>query len=223
MRLPTLVAIALGLTVGLAVPRPLECRGQGGAAAVEAGDAAAAPGAEPAGRSGWTTYLLATLLVLLNTVWLVLVVLQLPGTWLMVLSAGLLALVRPGMFSVWTLLVVVALATLGEIVEFASGLVGAKTVRATRWGGWGGLIGAIVGAVIGMFAIPVPIVGSLIGACAGAAAGAFLLEFVGAERSLSDAMRSGLGAGVGRLAGAVAKLALGAAIWLILAVAAFWP
>lgn len=220
MRLPTLVAIALGLTFVLAVPRPLECRGQGGAAEVEAGGR---DGAEPAGQSGWITYLLATLLVLLNTVWLVLVVLQLPGTWLMVLSAGLLALVRPGMFSVWTLLVVVALATLGEIVEFASGLVGAKTVRATRWGGWGGLIGAIAGAVIGTFTIPVPLVGSLIGACAGAAAGAFLLEFVGAERSVSDSVRSGLGAGVGRLAGAVAKLGVGAAIWLILAVAAFWP
>jgi hypothetical protein len=35
-------------------------------------------------------------------------------------------------------------------------------------------------------------------------------------------MRSGMGAGVGRFWGTVAKIGIGAAMWLIITVAAFW-
>jgi len=36
-------------------------------------------------------------------------------------------------------------------------------------------------------------------------------------------VRSGLGAGVGRFFGTVAKLVVGIGIWIVAAVAAFWP
>ena len=79
-----------------------------------------------------------------------------------------------------------------------------------------------IGGVIGTFAIPVPLFGSLIGASLGAAAGAWILE-LSIGRSMDSAVKVGVGAGVGRLGGTIAKLGLGVAIWLILAVAAFWP
>jgi len=52
-------------------------------------------------------YIWGTLLVLLNAIWLALVMVGVPGNWLMVLSAALLSwrLEAPdgGMFSLWTL------------------------------------------------------------------------------------------------------------------------
>ena len=42
-------------------------------------------------------------------------------------------------------------------------------------------------------------------------------------RTMTASLRSGAGAGAGKLAGTLSKLAVGVAIWLIIAVAAFWP
>ncbi len=173
-------------------------------------------------------YVWAAALVLLNLLWLLLVVLGLPGNWLMVAGAALLCW-QPGplahvplTFSRWLVISVAALAVIGEIVEFAAGLVGAKKAGGTRRGAWGALGGALVGGVVGTGLIPVPVVGSLIGACLGAALGAWSLELSGG-RSHRASLMSGMGAGLGRLAGTLAKLGAGIVIWLIIAVAAFWP
>lgn len=167
----------------------------------------------------------AIVLTLVNLVWLATNVFSLPGNWLMVASAAVLAALtwgRHGMFSPWTLGACVLLAGLGEIVDLGAAMMGAKRGGAGRGGAWGALLGGVLGAIAGTVLIPIPILGSLIGLCGGATAGAFLLE-LGGGRTSRQSMRAGLGAGVGGLLGKVAKIGIGIVIWIILAIAAFWP
>ena len=175
-------------------------------------------------------YVWAIILVLVNAVWWFLNLLVLPGNTLMVLSAGLVTWLtwdtskgwNQQMFSIYTLVAVFVLAIFGEVLEFFSGVAGAKTAGGSAWGKFGAILGAIVGAIVCTFLIPIPIVGSLIGACGGAFLGAYLLELAGGKKS-KPALKSGAGAGVGRLTGTLIKLILGVVIWVIIAVAAFWP
>ena len=175
-------------------------------------------------------YLLATLLVLVNLGWLVLVVLGLPGTWLMVISTVALAWWQwdggessgQHMFGAATLVAVVIVAALGEVLEFISGAVGTKKAGGTRWGSVGALVGGVIGAIAATFLIPIPLLGSLIGACGGAAVGAWGLE-LRSGHGMSGSVKSGIGAGVGRFVGTISKLITGIVIWIIVAVAAFWP
>jgi len=169
-------------------------------------------------------YVWAILLVVFNIFALALNVLGLPGNWLMVAAAGILAWVyrHEGMFSVWTLLAVVLLAAGAEAVELLAGLIGSRRAGASRQAAWGALLGGLLGALFGTVAIPVPLLGSLLGACFGAAMGAWAMELT-LRRPQRQALKSALGAGVGRLVGTVGKLAIGTLIWLVLAVAAFWP
>ena len=169
-------------------------------------------------------YVVATALVLLNTVWFVLVLLRLPGIWLMALSTGLVAWWRwdEGMFSVWTLVAVLVLAFLSEVLEFVAGAAGTKKMGGSARGAVAAMAGGVVGALAGTVLVPVPVFGSLIGAIGGAALGAWAVELMSGRR-MHEAVRSGAGAGIGTMAGAVIKLGFGVAVWLVIAVAAFWP
>jgi hypothetical protein len=166
-------------------------------------------------------YLVLALLPILNAACLFLVALGLPGNWLMALLTGLVAWVywRPEHpIGRWVLIVILALAAVGEILEFLAGALGTKVAGGTRGGAVGALLGGIVGGIVGTILIPIPLVGTVVGACLGAFAGAVIAEAHGGmEFKLS--LRSGAGAGVGRLAGTVTKLALGVAIWTIVLVA----
>ena len=169
-------------------------------------------------------YLWSVLLVMLNAIWLLLVVFGLPGNWLIVICTCLFAWWRAddGVFSFYTLLTITVLAVIGELIEFFAGAGGAKKAGASWRGSIGAIIGAVTGAVVGTFAIPVPFLGTLIGACTGAAIGAWSLELTGG-RKLQDSFRYGIGAGIGQFLGITSKFILGVIIYLIVAVAAFWP
>lgn len=174
--------------------------------------------------------LLGVALVVVNLFWLFLVVLGLPGTWLM---AGTMALVAwwrwdeargadGQMFGIVALAIVFGLAVIGEIAELAAGMAGARRAGASIWGTIGALLGALFGGLAATFVIPLPVIGSLIGACGGAAVGAWLME-LGSGRSREAAERSAIGAGVGRFQGTLIKLGIAAIMWVVIAVAAFWP
>lgn len=172
------------------------------------------------------SFVYAILLILINLAWLLLNVAGLPGNWLIVITTALVVWwqwhgVAP-LFSVTTLLVLTGLAVAGEVLELAAGAAGARQAGASRRGSVGALIGGLIGGIAGTFIIPIPAVGSIIGACGGAFIGALYLEFSGG-RSLSESARSGWGAGKGRLVGTLVKLVVGAAIWLWVSVAVFWP
>jgi uncharacterized protein YqgC (DUF456 family) len=163
-------------------------------------------------------------LVSLNTLWLMLVIFALPGNWLILLSTYLFAWWRwgDGVFSIYTLAAIAILTLLGEIIEFAGGMHGAKKAGASRRGSIAALVGAIIGAILGTFMIPVPFLGTLLGACGGAGLGSWAIEF-SSKRKMHESIRCGVGAGFGELLGITGKLAVGVLIWCIVTVAAFWP
>lgn len=169
-------------------------------------------------------YLWASLLVIANILCLALTLVTLPGNWLMLAVTAGVAWWQwdNGMFSVWTLIVVLVLAVIAELIEFLASTVGVKKSGGTRWSGVASLIGGVVGAIIGTFAIPIPVLGSLVGACAGAALAAWACEGLHG-RTGAEAAKTGMAAGAGRLVGTTLKFAVGMLIWMIIAVAAFWP
>jgi uncharacterized protein YqgC (DUF456 family) len=167
-------------------------------------------------------YLWLTLLIILNAFWLVLVLFSLPGNWLIVITTSLFAWWQweSHLFSVYTLIAIAVLALLGELVEFFAGTAGAKKAGAGWLAAIAAVFGAIAGAIIGTFVLP--LFGTIIGACLGAGLAATITELaMGKPRDAS--IRSGVGASVGRFFGLIAKIAVGIAIWLIVAVAAFRP
>jgi uncharacterized protein YqgC (DUF456 family) len=169
-------------------------------------------------------YLWSITLILLNAVWLVLVFFGLPGNWLIIISTCLFAWWRwdDGVFSIYTLLAITILAVLGELVEFLAGAGGARRAGAGWRGSIGAIAGAVTGAIVGTFMLPIPVLGTLLGACVGAGLGAWGLELA-SGRKLRDSVRSGIGAGMGEFLGITSKFILGVLIWVIVAVAAFWP
>jgi len=161
-------------------------------------------------------------LIVTSFIFLVTVLLTLPGTWMMLAAAGVVAWLSWGLISPWTLAVLLVLAIAGEVLETFSSSAGARCTGASRWGGRGALLGSVIGALAGTFVIPVPLFGSLIGACLGAAGGAILAELA-VGRSAGQSARVGAGAGLGRLAAVAVKFAVAAAMWLIIVVAAIVP
>ncbi len=79
-----------------------------------------------------------------------------------------------------------------------------------------------VGAILGTVLIPLPVAGSLVGACAGACIGAWTIELA-AGRGIRRSVKPALAAGAGRLVGTLGKFIIGVAIWIVIAVAAFYP
>ncbi len=145
---------------------------------------------------------LYVVLFLLNA----LVFVGLPGGWI-ALGAILVYALATRFASVdWKVLVVMAaIAVLGEIVESLLGIVYVSRKGATKWGVLGAFIGGIAGAILGTAIFPV--IGSVIFAFAGAFGGAVALEYL-AYRSLDRAMRTGFFAFVGKLLATLVKFAL---------------
>jgi uncharacterized protein YqgC (DUF456 family) len=167
-------------------------------------------------------YVSAVVLTVLNLVFWVGILFNLPGTWLMVLVTALLKWWQPGYVLVsWTVLGVAAgLAALGEVLEFVLGAAGSRRAgRSTRAAALA-IVGSLVRGIMGTI-LTVPMVGTLIGACLGAFIGS-LLGDLWAGRPLFPSFEAGWGAAVGRFWGAVSKLAIGRIIVVILALAAFF-
>ncbi len=156
-----------------------------------------------------------------------LVLVGIPGIWIMVVVAVAIDLVHllasndgTGFFGAWPLVAAAAIALAAEGVELLAGGAGAKLGGASKGGILGAMIGSVVGAVVGTCAIPVPVFGTLLGAIGGAAVGAVIGEVVGARRSVKESILPATGAAAGRLLGFLAKAPFAAAAWLVLVVAA---
>jgi len=166
-------------------------------------------------------YVYATLLTLCNLVFLVGVLFNLPGTWLMVLLAAAIEWWQPGEYLFgWPVLYAAAvLALLGEVFEFLFSAAGTRQAGGSKRAAAIAIVGGVAGAVLGT-ALPVPVAGTLIGASVGAFAGS-LLGDLWAGRPLFHSIDAGRGAAVGRFLGTVAKLAIGTVMVVILGLAAF--
>lgn len=167
--------------------------------------------------------LYGVLLCLLNACWLATVFFYLPGNWMIVLTTGLLAWWQrdAGVISGWTVGVMAAVALVGEVIEFLSGISGAKKAGAGWKASLAAIVGALVGAVVGTVLVPIPFVGTLLGGCIGAGLATWSVERAGGKQK-QDSVKSGLGAGVGVFIGTAAKIAIGAILWLTAAAAVFF-
>lgn len=169
-------------------------------------------------------YAWLSILVSVNALSLMLVFLGLPGNWMMVLSTCLFAWWKwdHGVFSVWTLIAIAAIALLGEVIEFLAGMFGARSSGASWQASVAAVFGAVLGALLGTFMIPVLFLGTVAGASVGAGLAVCVAEISRGQRA-ERSLRRGVGAGIGQLIGTTSKLGLGLVIWLIIAIAAFWP
>jgi uncharacterized protein YqgC (DUF456 family) len=140
----------------------------------------------------------------------------LPGNWLLVATAAVVALI-PGFGDLtWTwFFVILGLALLGEAIESLLGLVVVARKGGTRWGVIGSFLGGISGVIVGSAVAP-PFGGialGFVGAFAGAVAGEYMRE----QRS-GEAVRVGFWAFVGRSMAMMGKIACGIGIvWIIIA------
>ena len=152
----------------------------------------------------------------------------LPGTWVMIATAILIDLLdrlwlpadAPLTFHPLTIVGCVALAAVGEALEFALSAAGARRFGASARGMWGSVIGGVLGALLGTVFL-LPIFGTIIGAALGTAAGAVVGELSARDKKLADTTKPAVGAVLGRLLGTLAKLPIAIAIWTVLAIAAF--
>jgi uncharacterized protein len=147
---------------------------------------------------------------------LVLIVLGLPGLWIMVASAVTYNLIVPGDPIGWfTLVAVAVLALVAELIEFTMTGRYARKYGGSRRAGWGAIIGGMVGAFVGF---PVPIVGPIIGAFVGSFCGALVAELTGGA-SAGYATRVAKGALIGRVMSTVLKIGIGFTIgvWIFVA------
>jgi uncharacterized protein len=138
---------------------------------------------------GWTLSLLL-LAVGFVGVWLP----AIPGLPLMALGAFVHKLLVPHVLSWWTVAAFAAVALLGFVVDFAATAIASQRAGATKAGIWGAVVGGLVGL---FFGLP----GLLLGPVAGAALG----ELVLSRRSPGEAVKAGVGAGLGVLAGTLGK------------------
>ncbi|MBC8481133.1 MAG: DUF456 domain-containing protein [Planctomycetes bacterium] len=169
-------------------------------------------------------YFFSVLLIFLNSVWLGLVFFALPGNWLIVIGTAAFAWWRwdDGVISIYTLILIAVIAVLGEVAEFFGSFAGAKKTGASLLGSISAIVGAVGGAVFGTFLIPIPFLGTIMGACIGAGILTWSVEFLGGRHPVHS-LRSGFGAGFGELIGILSKFVAGCLIWLIVAIAVFWP
>jgi uncharacterized protein YqgC (DUF456 family) len=147
---------------------------------------------------------------------LVLIVLGLPGLWIMVASAVTYNLIVPGDPIGWFSLVAVAvLALVAELLEFSMTGRYARKYGGSRRAGWGAIIGGMIGAFVGF---PVPIVGPVVGAFIGSFCGALVAELTGGA-SAGDATRVAKGALIGRAMSTALKIGIGFTIgvWIFVA------
>jgi uncharacterized protein YqgC (DUF456 family) len=147
---------------------------------------------------------------------LVLIVLGLPGLWIMVASAVVYNMIVPGDPIGWVSLIAVAvLALVAELLEFTMTGRYARKYGGSRRAGWGAILGGIVGAMVGF---PVPIVGPVIGAFVGSFVGALVAELTGGA-SAGDATRVAKGALIGRVVSTMLKIGIGftIGIWIFIA------
>jgi hypothetical protein len=155
--------------------------------------------------------LLTWLMAACFLVGLALIALGLPGLWVMVAAVVAYGwLTDFQAIGTWTIVVVVALAGAGEVIEAWLGFGLARRYGGSSRAGWGALVGGLVGAIVG---VPVPVLGSVIGAFVGSFAGAVVFEY--SKSGAGTAVRAGWGALLGRAAATAAKTAVGVVIAVV--------
>ena len=164
------------------------------------------------------------LIAVLLAAW-VLTLLGMPGNWLMVAATAVYAYFMPVDSRAaigWNVIVIfLALAFLGEILELMAGAVGTAKAGGSKRGAALAMLGSIVGGIVGIIVgVPIPLVGPILAALLfaglGAMAGAVLGE-IWIGRNLDASWQIGKAAFWGRLAGTLSKVVVGTVIVVVAA------
>lgn len=125
----------------------------------------------------------------------------LPGSGLILLGAGIYAFATDFTPIGWGRLgILAALAVAGYLISNLAGIAGARRGGGSRWAVYGALAGFVVGIFLGPFGLVLgPVVGAVIG------------EWL-RTRDVETSLRSGVGAGIGVIAGTAAHFALSLAM-----------
>ncbi len=181
-------------------------------------------------ETNWYALLVAALLFVAGAACVFAVVVQLPGAWLF-LALALVVELTDGLYlpaaeqptfalSVW--IAGLALASLGELLEFLASAIGLRKGGGTRRG----LVGALLGGLLGIFLSPlfafVPLFGPFLAVLLGTFLGALLGELSHARSTMEASLRPAFWAALGRLFGTTGKVALALVIWLVFTASAFW-
>jgi len=159
---------------------------------------------------GWGLFGLAIL------IGLALDVVGLFGNWVIFGAVGIVwAATGFEHFGVWPLAVLAGLAVLGEVLETAAAGYGAARFGGNRRAAVAACVGCVLGAIAGTLWFPV--VGTLAGACLGAFAGAVAHEYLNEQKETRQALWTGLGAALGKVAGLFAKVLVGLVMLLVAA------
>ena len=160
----------------------------------------------------------------------------LPGNWMIALAAALYAYLwyawgwEAGMTAIqWpSVLILFVLALLGEGVEMLAGAAGAKGVGGSKRGAILSFVVSMLGGMVGMFigTAILPIVGSVLGALTFACVGALVGAVLGEQwkgRQIDESLEIGMAALLGRLAGTLGKIMVGAVMIVVLVAAVYVP
>ena len=172
-------------------------------------------------------YLAALCLVFTAVFCWFLVLLGIPGLWIMVATTGVYALLVPHDSSLaihWlTVGCLAGVAALAEVVEMVASMLGVAKVGGSRRGALLSLLGSMIGGLAGAFVgLPATIVGSVLAMIFCAALGAFLGAIVGETwkgRGAGESLRIGRAAFVARLVGTLAKVLFGSVMVVVVVMA----
>src|SRR5262249_29018829 len=121
------------------------------------------------------TSLWVALLVVGCLVGLVISVFQLPGSWLILLTALGYGWHEGFHQMTWRVLAALAaMALAGELIELFPTMMMARRAGASRRAGWAALAGGFIGMI--MFSLPMPVIGTIAGGVIGCFAGALAAE-----------------------------------------------
>ena len=160
------------------------------------------------------TLLLALLLIVLVLAAWATNLLGMPGNWLIVAATALYAYLTPAAIGWKTVVILVALAALGEIVELLASAAGAARAGGSKRGAALALLGSIGGGLFGLLVgLPIPLVGPIVAALFFAALGAMTGAILGetwAGQQMGESWRIGQAAFWARLVGTLGKVLVGA-------------
>lgn len=142
---------------------------------------------------------------------LVIIPLSFPGTWVMLIAAVIFSLLGdlyPGGSELLALLVVTALAGLGELIELGVRIVGSRMAKVPNGAIVAAIVGGLIGAIIG---VPVFLIGSLLGLLLGVFLGAFAYGFL-TTKKLSDSLMMAVATMLSQVVALFAKTCVGIAI-----------
>lgn len=160
-------------------------------------------------------WLLWAILIIASAGSLAVTLVGVPGLWVMVVLAVGYGWATSWVYvGPWTIGALLAMAFVAEAIETLAAAFGAKRAGASKRAMLLSMVGAVVGGIV---MTPVlPVIGTIIGLCVGAFVGAVLGEVM-KGRDQRQMIKSGAGAAIGRLAGTIVKVGIGAVMLTVLA------